>query len=197
MNVLQRSITLLCIATIPGALAAPPDAALIDALRAGAITIYFRHASTNRMQADLKDVAPGDCSNQRNLNDEGRAEARAVGEALRALGVTLGEVLSSPYCRTMDTARLFAGRATASRAVLGSMTSGRLDYSELDRLLATPPPAGQVRVIVSHGNQLQALAGDPELREGEAAVIRGDGERWKVLARIRAQEWPAPAAGPK
>lgn len=192
MNMLQRSIALLCIATIPRAIAAPPDESLVHALRQGGITIYFRHAATDHAQADRKDVAPEDCANQRNLNDEGRAEARAIGEALRALGITTGDVLASPYCRTMDTARLIAGRATASRAVLGSMTAGRLDYSELDKLLATPPPAGQVRVIVSHGNQLQALAGDPELREGEAAVIRGDGASWKILTRIRAQEWPTP-----
>ena len=191
MNVLQRSITLLCIATIPGALAAAPDEDLLRTLRDGAVTVYFRHASTDHAQRDAKDVAPEDCANQRNLSDAGRAEARAIGAALRAIGLSLGDVLSSPYCRTMDTARLIAGRATASRVVLGSMHPGRLDYSDLDRLLATPPPAGEVRVIVSHGNQLQALAGDPELAEGEAAVIRGDGKAWKILARVKAGEWAA------
>jgi hypothetical protein len=54
-----------------------------------------------------------------------------------------------------------------------------------------------VRVIVSHGNQMQALAGDPELAEGEAAVIRGGGERWMILARVKAGDWTALAATPR
>jgi len=191
MNVLQRSITLLCIAASFGAHAQLTGAALVETLKGGAITIYFRHAATHHSQVDRKDAPYEDCAQQRNLDDAGRAQARAIGEALRALGISLGDVLASPYCRTMDTARLIAGRATASRDVLGTMHAGRLDYSELARLLASPPPAAEVRVIVSHGNPLQALAGDPELAEGEAAVIRGDGERWKIVARIRAQEWPA------
>ncbi len=52
-------------------------------------------------------------------------------------------------------------------------------------------------MIVSHGNQLQALAGDPELAEGEAAVIRGEGERrWNIVARVKAGDWTALAATP-
>ena len=197
MNVLQRSITLLCVAASFGAHAQLTGAPLVETLKRGAITVYFRHAATNHSQADRKDAPYEDCAQQRNLDDTGRAQARAIGDAMRALGLALGDVLASPYCRTMETARLIAGRATASRDVLGSMHAGRLDYSDLERLLASPPPAGQVRVIVSHGNPMLALAGDPELAEGEAAVIRGDGERWKIVARIRAQEWPALVAKPK
>ena len=92
----------------------------------------------------------------------------------------------------METARLITGRATASRAVLGVMSSaGKPDYSQLDEILATPPAPGTIRVIASHGNPLHALAGDPELAEGEVAVVRGDGKGWKIVARFGAGEWAA------
>ena len=50
-----------------------------------------------------------DCRTQRNLSDEGRAHARQVGEAFRAQGVPVAQVLSSPWCRCLETARLAFG----------------------------------------------------------------------------------------
>jgi phosphohistidine phosphatase SixA len=166
----------------------------VDVLRTGGVAIYFRHAATDHSQIDRKGVAADDCAGQRNLSEKGRAQARAIGESLRAIGAELEEpVLSSPYCRTMDTARLIAGGAMPSRDVLGGVDAqGKVDYSKLRALLATPPATGKVRVIVSHGNQLQDLAGPPELAEGEAAVIRGDGGGWKILMRVPAADWPRP-----
>jgi phosphohistidine phosphatase SixA len=203
MGLLRCSIFVGCFATLLGAHAgernALPDPAtalsgpaLVEVMQKGGVTLYFRHGATEPQQIDRKDVAFDDCDNQRNLSELGRAESRAIGAALSALGLPLGEVLASPYCRTMETARLITGRATASRAVLGMMSStGKPDYSQLDEILATPPAPGTIRVIASHGNSLHALAGDPELAEGEVAVVRGDGKNWKILARLGAGQWAA------
>ena len=194
MFVLRCTIATLCIATTPAALAAPPDDDLVKLLRGGAITIYFRHVATDHSQSDRKDVAPEDCANQRNLSEKGRAEARAIGEAMRALGLALeDEVLSSPYCRTMETARLITGRATGSRLALGTRAaSGRVDYSGLAQLFANPPPKGRIRVVVSHGNQLHEMmpTGSEELLEGEAAIIAGNGDSYTVLRTVAAADWP-------
>ncbi len=46
-----------------------------------------------------------------------------------------------------------------------------------------------MRIVVAHGNQFLALAGPPELAEGEAALVRGDGTRWKTLMRIAPSRW--------
>jgi phosphohistidine phosphatase SixA len=201
MGLLQRSIFVGCFAALLSAHAeervARPDpataltgSALVEALKKGGVTLYFRHGATESQQADRKDVAFDDCDNQRNLSERGRTESRAIGAAMSALGLPVGEVLASPYCRTMETARLMTGRATASRAVLGMMTTtGKPDYSQLDEILATPPAPGTIRVIASHGNPLHALAGDPELAEGEVAVVRGDGKVWKIVARFGAAGW--------
>lgn len=203
MDLLRCTITLLCIALTPLALGQQPSALpdakaalsgapLAQALKRGGYTLYFRHAATDFSQTDRNAGVFGDCSMQRNLNDVGRRDARAVGEAMGAMKLTVSEVISSPYCRTMETARLMFGRATASRDAIGSMTAtGKPDYSALEKILATPPDGVTLRAVVSHGNPFQAIAGEPLLAEGEAVVIRGDGVRWIIVARIPIAAWPS------
>lgn len=160
--------------------------AIARELRKGGYVVYFRHTATDFSQTDenMKDYS--DCANQRLLSAKGRDIARAIGERVRALGLPVTEVLASPYCRTMDTARLIFGRAEP-RAEIREGESG--DYPGLKRLLATPVPPGSIRWIVGHGIPFRAIAGPPHLAEGEAAVIRPEGDRWTVVARILPQEW--------
>ena len=202
MNLLRRSMIALCIALAPAAQAqernALPDARhalsgapLAQALQRGGLTLYFRHARTDFSRNDRDMASFDDCAKQRNLSDAGRDDARAIGAAMRTLKLPIGEVLASPYCRTVETARLMTGRVRATRDVFGAMTSGGApDYSALEKILATPPANGTLRVVSSHGNPFAAIAGAPHLAEGEAAVIRGDGTRWVIVARIRVEEWP-------
>src|SRR5262245_50054370 len=49
-----------------------------------------------------------DCRTQRNLDEQGRAESRALGEAFRKHGERVDRTLSSPWCRCLETARLMA-----------------------------------------------------------------------------------------
>src|SRR5205809_6571586 len=80
-------------------------AALLQALRRGGYVIYFRHTSTDFSANDDNMTHYADCSHQRNLTEQGRAEARAIGAAIRSLDVPIGTVLASPFCRTLETAR--------------------------------------------------------------------------------------------
>lgn len=168
-------------------------AALARALRAGGLTLYFRHTATDFSRGDANMTSYEDCATQRLLSDAGRVQARAIGEHIRALAIPVGEVLASPFCRTMDTGRLMFGRATASVAVRGyaGTDAARADYRALDALLATAPAAGTVRAITGHGNPFRAIAGPPHLAEGEAAVIKPLGDRWVVVARIAPDGWSA------
>jgi phosphohistidine phosphatase SixA len=187
----------LCILVVLASVAAagePPalsGSALLDALRSGGYVLYFRHASTDFGQNDDLMTGYEDCSLQRNLTDVGRNEARAIGRAISALHIPIGDVLASPFCRTMESARLIFGRATATAAVRGGPGNddgGR--YAELRRLLSTPVAPGTNRVIVSHGNPYQAVVGPPYLAEGEAAVIRADTAKgFTVVSRVRKDEW--------
>jgi len=204
---LQRNIGLRCAAAIAGlALAfaasaervSSPDpahalegAALVEALRAGGYTLYFRHTATDFTQNDRAASAPGDCATQRNLSEAGRAQAREIGDAVRALGLPVGDVIASPFCRTMETGRLMFGRAEPSTVVRGyeGMSPANADYTRLVALLASPPAAGTLRMITSHGNPFRAIAGPPYLDEGEAAVLKPAGAGFVVVARIKRGDW--------
>jgi hypothetical protein len=181
----------------PSTLAGP---ALAAALRNGGYVLYFRHTATDFGQSDERMTGFEDCATQRNLTDRGRADARAIGEALRALAIPIGEVLASPYCRTMETARLIFGRATASPTVRGGPAAPESPerYAALAALLAAPVARGTNLAIASHGNPFRAVVGGPYLAEGEAAVIepRG-GDGFRVVARVRQEEWRALETAPR
>ena len=166
--------------------------ALLTALRAGGFVLYFRHTSTDFGQNDERMTGYEECSTQRNLTDAGRAEARAIGAEIRELGIPIGEVLASPFCRTMETARLIFGRAVAASAVRGgpAQQDSPTRYAALRELLSTPVPRGTNVAIASHGNPFRAVVGGDYLAEGEAAVIQPRGaEGFRVVARVRKDEW--------
>lgn len=174
-------------------------AALVAALRGGGYVLYFRHAATDFGQNDERMTGYEDCATQRNLTDKGRAEARAIGTDIRALGVPIGEVLASPFCRTMETAQLIFGRATASPAARGGPAQPESPerYAGLRDLLASPVARGTNRVIVSHGNPFRAIVGGSYLAEGEAAVIEPQGkDGFRVVARVPLEGWRALAMTP-
>ena len=167
---------------------AQADPALLDRLREGGYVLYLRHASTDmsRNDADMKSYE--DCASQRELTDRGRDEARTIGAHFRRLRIPVGEVLASPFCRTMDTARLAFGRARATSEVRGGPVQASR-YEALKKLLSTPVPKGENRIISSHGNPFYALAGAPYLAEGEMAVVRPQGSGFTVVGRLRVEDW--------
>jgi phosphohistidine phosphatase SixA len=171
--------------------------ALLAALKAGGLVLYFRHASTDFGQNDEQMTGYEDCARQRNLTDQGRAEARAIGAAIVRLGIPVSDVLASPFCRTLETARLIFGRAAATAAVRGGPASGVASdrYTELRKLMSSPLPAGADVAIISHGNPFRAVTGEPYLAEGEAAVIRPLGAAgFRIIARIPKDGWDSLAA---
>ena len=202
-HTLTRALFVLLVAASFGAFAAAPrvDAPatqtlsgprLADALRQGGYILYFRHTATDFSQNDERMTGFEDCANQRNLTDAGRADARAIGAAIRSLGIPIGEVVASPFCRTRETAELIFGRYTVSTAVRGGPAqndSGR--YDELKVLLTRRVPGKVNLVIASHGNPFAAIVGTPYLAEGEVAVIEPRDAGFSVVARIRKDEWTA------
>src|SRR5687767_6164583 len=170
---------------------AEPSAELLGHLRAGGYVLYLRHTSTDFSQNDSRMTSYEDCASQRNLTDRGRDEARAIGEHVKRLKIPIGEVLASPFCRTMETARLAFGKAKATNEVRGGPASDTGErYGALKKLLSSRVPKGTNLVISSHGNPFHAVAGPPYLTEGEIAVVRPEGnERFRVIARIPLAGW--------
>ena len=182
------SVALAAAAQAPASLEGP---ALLDALKRGGYVIYFRHTSTDFSQNDAGMTSYEDCGRQRNLTDVGRREARDIGAAIARLRIPLGDVLASPFCRTMETARLIFGRATPATAVRGGPIGADADrYLDLKALFARGPPAGTNIAIASHGNPFYAVAGPPYLAEGEAAIVApGGANGFTIVARVRKDEW--------
>src|ERR1041384_2416655 len=79
---------------------------LVRALQSGGHAIYLRHAATDQTQDDSNRVALEDCKDQRNLSEKGREQARTIGAAFTALGITVSKIVAGPYCRTVETAKL-------------------------------------------------------------------------------------------
>ena len=169
-----------------------PDAELVSFLRKGGLVVYFRHTATDFSKDDRQMRDHDDCANQRPLSGTGRTQARSIGAEWKRLGIPVGQVLASPYCRTRDVAQLMFGRYERSNDVRGGPVEDGADrYAGLKRLLSTlPQPPSTNLVISSHGNPYQAVIGAPYLAEGEASVFRPLGEgRWEVLARLKADDW--------
>jgi hypothetical protein len=81
------------------------EAAAWAALRSGEAIALVRHGLAPGV-GDPPGWRLDDCSTQRNLDDTGRAESRALGERLRAERIRVTRLLSSPWCRCVETARL-------------------------------------------------------------------------------------------
>ena len=173
--------------------------ALIDALRAGGHTLYFRHAATEWSQQDRVEQ-PGDwtsCdpSRFRQLSDNGRDTARAIGEAMRALGVPVARMLASPYCRTLETAQLMdlAPVETTDAVInmrVASYFGGRAAVvATAQALLETPPLADSNTVIVAHGNVARD-ATPVYPGEAEAVIFRPEGGGgFRFVGRLGPDDW--------
>jgi hypothetical protein len=182
--------------------AAQPAPGLRDRLRRGGFNIYFRHSLT--MRAGQPDDDLTSCARQRNLTDAGRAVAGDIGAAIRGHGISIGRVLSSPYCRCVDTARLAFGSATVVEWLETNGDAATPDEQRRLRALATAlsvRPAGAVNdVFVAHGNNLIGLArllGWPSLpiAEPEAVVFEPyGGATPRVTVRLKATDWAGLAA---
>jgi virginiamycin B lyase len=169
-------------------------ARLADRLGRGGYVLVFRHAATDFSMTDgTRDLT--DCSRQRNLTVEGRRDARSIGREFRRLGIPVGRVLVSPFCRTRETATLAFGRAVTSRALLSAEffegeLAGERQPARLRQLLASPPRRATNTILVSHNFAIDDATGE-DLAEGEAVIVtpRGGRRGFEVVARLKAGEW--------
>ena len=170
--------------------AAPLDTEqLIDLLKKGGAVLVIRHERTEVPSIRDDYAQPANCQVQRNLSVAGQAASRETGFALKALGIRFGRVLSSPMCRTMETARLMFGRAEfAPRLMHEDQARGRTEAiagAELRAEIEALRTAASVNdVAVSHiGNIAGAYRFEPS--EGEIAVMtRGTDGRMRLAGRI-------------
>jgi phosphohistidine phosphatase SixA len=81
------------------------NVALWNALRSGEAVALLRHAIAPGT-GDPAGFALRDCSTQRNLSNDGRAQAKRIGARFRANGIADAQIFSSQWCRCLETAEL-------------------------------------------------------------------------------------------
>src|SRR5262245_24204046 len=205
-------ITLICLALAGWVQAAPPDAnEVVPLLKRGGYVVFIRHPKTNQDQADTDPLHIENVAAQRQLTDEGRAQARAIGEAFRKLGIPVERVVSSQFNRAQEASKLLnVGDVTTSVDVTeGGLVvppkENKRRAEALKQLLGSAPAAGKNLVIVSHRPNLEDAAGKDlgDATEAEAVIFEplGNGT-FKVVARVAPDLWSQwagalPAVGAK
>ena len=172
------------------------DRQVVEALQQGGYFIYFRHGATDSSQTDSDPNNLANCGTQRNLTDRGRAQARAIGEALRTLNIPVGKVLTSEYCRAKEYAQLSVrnGEVEPSLVLPDPLPSElrQTNTTAFRRILETPPPVGLNTIFVAHSPNIRDAADVDLPVEGEAAILQPNaGNRPTLVARILPDDWPA------
>jgi phosphohistidine phosphatase SixA len=167
-------------------------------LRQGGYVIVMRHTSSPR-EAPSKQTANADnVKLDRQLDETGRATATAMGKAIRELKIPIGDVLTSPTYRALETVRYAQLGNPQPYAELGdnsqSMQGGTEAQSAWLRKKVTQFPKGANTILVTHLPNLRGaftqLADGVD--DGEALVFGPDGKGGAtIVGRIKIEEWPA------
>jgi broad specificity phosphatase PhoE len=191
---LARAVVLAALALVAGCgddePAAPPAPdPIVRELREGGLVLVIRHAMADA-EINRQELLRS-CLLQRNLTEAGRAQAREIGEGIRALRIPIGDVRSSPMCRTRDTARLAFGRVTLERdlvspGVIGTEADDERRAQAMRAMVENLPPAGENTVLVTHTGNITAALGEVSVAEGDTLVY---GEGAELIGRVRAEEW--------
>lgn len=148
----------------------------------GAIGV-MRHALAPG-NGDPPSLTIGDCTTQRNLDDRGRAQAAAIGAAMRAQGIAFDVVLSSQWCRTLETAEnLDVGpivMAPPLNSFFGNFSTR--DQQTADTRALIKETQGR-KMLVTHQVNISALTGRAT-RSGEVLIIRTTDDGVELLGSV-------------
>ena len=179
-------------------LAGAAHAQTLKALQQGGYVIVMRHASSPREAPDKQTANPDNVNHERQLDAEGRASATAMGNALRDLKIPIGEVLTSPTYRALETVKYAKLGDPKPFVELGdngqSMQGGTPAQAAWLQKRVTQFPTGSNTVIVTHFPNLTAAF--PQMAagvaDGESLVFGPDGKGGATLiARVKIEDWSA------
>jgi phosphohistidine phosphatase SixA len=165
--------------------AAADAAAAWAALRQGGHVALMRHTDAPGGAGDPPGFKLDDCSTQRNLSDRGRSDAAAMGAQVKANRVSFARILSSPWCRCLDTARLMdVGRVevepTFSNAFV--LRDRREELKQGASAVLNAWKDGTL-LVVTHGANILALSGVSPA-SGEIVVVDPRTTPLRVIGRI-------------
>lgn len=161
--------------------------ASLETLREGGIVAIFRHARAPGI-GDPPNFRLGDCTTQRNLSAEGRNQAKKIGEQFRTQNIPVERVLSSRWCRSLDTARQAFGALAEPFPPLDSFFAGQgheeQQTREVREIVSGWRSKG-VLVLVTHQVNITALTGIFPA-EGEVLLLKPKLDSgFDVIGRIK------------
>jgi phosphohistidine phosphatase SixA len=170
---------------------------LLRELQSGGMVIYIRHATTEVDYADQADpdMSLDDCSTQRMLNDQGKAEAAAIGAGFEANDIIIGKVITSSYCRAKDTATIAFGEINKVEKKLNFLpfedyTDEQLDtyHDRVAPMLSTGHKKGN-KVIVGHDDPFEGTTNIYPDPQGTAYVLDPKGDSFEIIAQLQPDDW--------
>ena len=168
-----------------------PQAEWINAMRQGGYVIVLRHGATPTDQADTDPLHLENVAQQRQLNDQGREQARTMGAAIHKLNIPVGQVHTSAFNRAVETGQLLGfGEVKpsldfAEGGLVVTPVENNRRAQALRKIAATMPPAGSNVIVVTHRpNILDAFGKDWfHVRQGESSIFSPDGAGGYNLVR--------------
>ncbi|MGL5942597.1 MAG: histidine phosphatase family protein [Waterburya sp.] len=151
--------------------------------------VLLRHAQTVPGTGDPPGFQLDDCTTQRNLSEVGKEQAIRIGKAFRDRNIPLNQILSSQYCRCLDTARLLnLGKVNPSpmlNSIFEDRTTATQQNQEVRQEIFNHRNTPGVIVMVSHFANISEISGiSPQ--SGEAVVVQVNQQReLEVVGQIQ------------
>jgi phosphohistidine phosphatase SixA len=175
---------------------ATSPAALVRALKQGGYVVVMRHAASPQTPPSAEAANPDNTARERQLDDAGRRTAVAMGEAIKAKGVPVGEVWSSPTYRALETARLAGFSGVKAAPELGEGGANMQAASQaaatwLRKQASTAPASGRNTILITHFPNIRAAFPDQaNVGDGEALVFKPDGSTEpRLVGRLPITGW--------
>jgi phosphohistidine phosphatase SixA len=179
-------LSLLVLLTLWAGRAFAEDEKIWAALKQGGRVILLRHGHVD-IREGIARLSPGNCAEEVNLSSRGIEQAKRIGEAFRAHGIAVGEVLSSPYCRCIDTGKIAFGRATPVQYLVppGVVSDGQAKLNDervLQEILKYRDSSNLV--MITHDLNIANVVFEPPVM-GEFFVVEPNGADVDVIGKIQ------------
>ena len=171
--------------------------ALMNALKQGGYVLVMRHANSPAQPPAKAAADPRNVKLERELDQMGRDTARAMGEAVKALRLPVGDVFSSPTFRAHQTVELVGFGTAKDVTELDEGAAGMQAIPEAARIswlktkIGEAPRAGTNTILVTHAPNIKGAFG-VDAAAGDTLVFKPDGRGGAVqVARLAIGDWPA------
>lgn len=163
---------------------------LIISIQQGGHLLYLRHTDTDKSQ---KDIDLSSCEKQRNLTPRGLQQAKLIGQKFKELKIPVSKVLSSPYCRTQETAKNAFLRYEVDQNLKFSLNQKPEELEKLGRYLLkrmqeADTTHGNV-VFVGHTSNLKDALDVWPRPEGVMVIFKKTGDKLNLKGFIKAEDW--------